>query len=255
MAEIILTRDLGRAGRGVTEALTMADDAGARYFVKLIQNPMYPSVLAYEYVSGKIAEYLGLPTPKIFIAEIAAPLVPSLGSKYGIAINAGPHFASAAVANIYGLPVIRSLIAKCVNTSSFPGIILFDALVFNQDRNNDGNFLFTTDNNEIALSIIDHGHCFGALQNAHNLMNYKDDWSRSYLPEMYELITDEAAFAEALVRFERLDSDFFATLVSRIPDEWTDLDSRERMLEFLNYRRDHLREMLVRNKNLFINWP
>jgi len=251
---ILLTRDLAPAPSGSSGVRIMADQFGQKYFVKFKENAQFLKVLVNEYIAGKIAEKLGLPSPQVHIVHINPILVPEMAPINQIAISEGPHFGSLELQNLYSLPIIREVIGKCCNINQYPAIVLFDAFLYNSDRRNDGNFIVTTVGEDLKFNIIDHGFCFSQQWNAQILTEIEGQWSDAYLPEMYETIVDRSVFDEPLAVIERLTDDFFTNLVSEIPEEWLkDPVERNALSLFLCNQRHRLRGMLAANIDKFPN--
>jgi hypothetical protein len=254
MANILITRNLSPAPAGSSGARIMADATGKRYYVKFKENGQFLKVLANEYIAGKIAERLHLPCPSVHIVDIEPLLVPSLEPINLIAISEGPHFGSAELGNLYSLPPIRTTISKCANKADFPLIILFDALLYNSDRRNDGNFLITTSNEGYRFNIIDHGLCFGHHWDSQSLSGIQGEWSDAYLPEMYASIATREDFQDALESIISLNDEFFIDLIYGLPTDWlSDSDEKNAMISFLIAQRDGIGAMLATNIHKFPN--
>jgi hypothetical protein len=254
MPNILLTRDLAPAPKGSAGTRIMADKEGNRYYVKFKENSQFLKVLANEYVAGKIAETLELPAPIVHIVDIDPLLVPAMAPINQLAISAGPHFGSAELPNLYTLPSIRSIVGQCHNADQYPAIILFDALLYNSDRRNDGNYVVTTSVEGLKFNIIDHGFCFGTMWDKEMLKGICGEWSNAYLPEMYSMINSRNEFDLPLQMIEVLSDDFFANLVVQIPADWLpDLTERATLVQFLIYQRNHIKEMLEANLHKFPN--
>ncbi len=256
MPPIIITRNLAPAGKGGSGAQIMADAAGNIYYVKFRENGQLLKILANEYVAGKIAQRLNLPCPDVHIVELETSLASTIPPINGLAISQGPHFGSSQLNNLYTIPNIRGIIPKCQNTNDFPSIILFDALLYNVDRKNDGNFIVTTTSSGYQFNIIDHGHCFGSYWDEATLTGIVGVWSDSYLDEMYQTITHLDNFQPVVQTIKAIPDDFFTTLVNEIPVEWLPItQEREALIRFLIAQRDNIDTMLFGNKSKFFNCP
>ena len=61
---VIIKRDLGAVGVGVTSPRLMLGTDGHRYVVKLMQNKVGPKVLASEWLGFRLARRIGLCVPR-----------------------------------------------------------------------------------------------------------------------------------------------------------------------------------------------
>jgi hypothetical protein len=252
---ILITRHLKAAGRGGSQAQIMADADGNEYFVKFKENGQSLKTLANEYLAGQIAKELQLPCPETFVVRLEPLLAPSIPPINGLNISEGDHFACKTIENLYNIPNGHLLIPSCKNKDQYPLIILFDVLLFNTDRHNEGNYLIVTDTAGLKFYIIDHGHCFNNSWNEAALLTYLGQWSASYFPGMYGCVTSGTAMQDAIQRIEELDNNFFTTLVSQIPEEWLPSRAeRSALIIFLNSQRDKIRNLVEGNRSKFINW-
>lgn len=254
MPVIQLTRDLGSAPGGSSGARIMADAAGNKYFVKFKENAQGLRIISNDYLGGKIAQELQLPCPPVFLVEFNNTLAGTLPPINGSNISSGVHFASKEIENLYGFPSAGAgLMSQCINRASYPLIILFDALLHNTDRNNAGNYLFSTDQTGLKFNIIDHGHCFEAYWTIPNLNNLKGAWHGNNFSELYGFIQSLADFDLGLASIEALSDNFFTNLVGEIPDDWLPLLDKTALIDFLIFQRDHIRQMVINNKAKFPN--
>ena len=250
---IILTRHLAPAEGGSSQAQILADENGNKFYVKFKENAQALKVLANEFVAGEIAKKLTLPYPESFVVELIPELAPILPPINGNNISVGPHFGSAMVRDVYRMPG-RQLISQCSNKSDFPLIILFDLLLYNTDRCNDGNYLIVSNPNGFKFFIIDHGHCFSSTWDVNSINSFVGQWS-SFLPEMYETINAHSNMELAIQKIESLDDNYFTNLVVQIPNEWLpNVDERDALRKYLIDQRNSIRQMIELNKNKFPNW-
>ncbi len=254
-ASIEITKNFGYVGRGGSQAQFMADESGKEYIVKYKENGQNLKTLANEFIAGKIAEKLELPSPKVYLVNLHPLLVPTIPPINAVQISSGPHFGSEKLDNVYSGPSIRALINKCINIQVFPEIILFDAALHNIDRNNDGNYILQSLTRGYNFCIIDHGHCFSNLWTVITLKGLYGLWSISYLEEMYSTISSRAEFDKGIQNIRDLDDSFVSNLVDETPPEWLpDPAERLAMKEYLIYQRGEIENMLLDNKKYFKKW-
>lgn len=157
---MILRRDYGRLGVGVTSPHLMADASGKRYVVKLSQNRVGVKALANEWLGYRLGRRCGLRLPRAELAELAPELIAS-SCIYGKLSTDAVHFASRYLAGCEY--VGRQAIRQAVNKDEVVGAMLFDHLLCNEDRTlNRKNFLALWRGEKARIYAIDHSHLLGS---------------------------------------------------------------------------------------------
>ncbi|TCJ01969.1 hypothetical protein E0Y62_21430 [Cytobacillus praedii] len=161
-------------GNGITNPLLMKTTDG-NYVVKVIGNEHGTRILINEFVCYKLAKILGIPIPDaalINIDQSTLSLNPDLES---LGVKTGLHFGSKLVPR--GQTYIQGPLLNLVkNKDDIPSIILFDQIIYNNDRVlNPGNLII--DIKEKKLLAIDHSHTFklGALWNEAELKKIHEE--------------------------------------------------------------------------------
>jgi len=252
-----MVRYLGATGQGQSGAQFMASDDGIQYVVKFKENSQGIRILTNELVANTIACYLKLPCPQGIIAEIDSGLleISNIEERYGRQISAGLHFGSLKIENSYRQPP-RALINQVRNKDTFPGIILFDILTDNNNRNNQGNYIIQSgEQSGFDFYIIDHGYCFGRPNWDTSIINKIGTWNRNALKEMRDCIQGPDPFRVYIEKVKSLSNEFITEIVDGIPVEWNVSPSeREALKRFLFGQRDKIEEIINQYKNLFPGW-
>jgi hypothetical protein len=198
-----------------------------------------------------------LPCPEGVIAELDEEFLKAsnIGKIFGKEISPGLHFGTSQIGNVYRKPP-RALINQAGNRHIFPGIILFDILTLNNNRNNDGNYLIVqAEQNSFEFNIIDHGHCFGSPNWDVSIARKVGTWNWNILPEMANSIQGSDPFRSDIEKIGTLSNEFIRAIVSEIPDEWSvTVGEREALQVFLIGQRDKIEEIISNNKNRFPYW-
>jgi hypothetical protein len=158
---------LESANRGMTKPKFFHCNDNQAYLIKFNHPQEWNRILLNEFVSYHLAEYCGLPMPKMELINVSAELrdmYPEVeGLTPGIKIGflreeiEDNHLSSGLLKEPY-----ITLFKKVENKELFPSIFAFDSFIHNADRaGNDGNFILTyTSYNSYFMKIIDHGHAF-----------------------------------------------------------------------------------------------
>lgn len=243
---ILLTTHLGSTNRGGSGSQILSSSDGTKYVVKFTTNPQGTRILANEFVANELARACDLPCPRGYFAFLSQPLIPSLCA------IAGPHYATELMPNLYTNPP-TALMRQATNKECFPGIIVFDILTNNHDRNNGGNFLIQTDSNgHITFVMIDHGHCFGPNWTTESLRASRGTWCRNCFPEMVESVEDLKQFVPFESKLASITDGEIKHLVATIPTEWNvTSQEKEELSAFLIYRKDHVRQIILNSVDIF----
>lgn len=157
---MILRRDYGRLGVGVTSPHLMADASGKRYVVKLSKNRVGVKALANEWFGYRLGRRCGLRLPRAELAELAPEMVVSSRTLAKLPVDA-VHFASRYLAGC--TYVGRQAIRQAENKDEVVGAMLFDHLLCNEDRTlNRKNFLALWRGDKARIYAIDHSHLLGS---------------------------------------------------------------------------------------------
>ena len=238
-------------------------DAGAAY-LKAINNPEGPHVLACDLFGTELARRFGLRTLDVGTLVVTdIDEIPLNGST----AQPGPSFVSRSEEGI--TMGGHEALTDVDNLESLLWIVAFDTWVRNCDRygpgfgpaggpriNLDNLFLSTeaAPDGKFILKAIDHGHIFTCGRplspRLADIDNVQDERVYGLFPFFHGHLTIEPM--ETVVEFFRdVESHLWQDLLIRIPNEWQVSDDAKRAIDqfLLNrarYLADHFREMLLR---------
>lgn len=241
-------RYLGRVGLGVTTPQLFRADDGRVYVVKLKNNRLGTKVLVSELLAAKFGEVMGLRFPPGGIIAIDRELIAKTPRLQEIGVEPGRHFASLFLNRCQYLG--RRNISKAANIGEMAGIILFDHLFHNADRNTNGN--------NLLLRREPGGHRIYAIDNSHLFRSGR--WTPASLAKLGEQVTayyrftygrilkdylSPADFSPYAEKVAALSDSQVAGLIGDIPAEWlADEAERAPLAAFISQRRQRLGEIL-----------
>jgi hypothetical protein len=199
------------------------------YFVKFRESPAGARELVNEYVGYSLASLLNLPIPEPALLRLPNnPILIDFGDAQKTLITSHFAFGSKALPKAISLSVdAPKFLRQCTNKADLLPIILFDALIQNVDRDeNGGNALYEIDSK--IVYIIDHGNIFGSgdIWDRYSLEEHADREIKFEMSPkgiyhaMFESCDLEAYAAQTLARFKKLTNRSFADLLSGLPQEW-----------------------------------
>jgi len=246
---IIIQRDLGAVGVGVTSPRLMLGKDGHRYVVKLMQNKVGPKVLANEWLGFRLAKQIGLCVPHGEMVCIPSALVHKNRCLRRLYADAGVHFGSRYLSGCEY--VGRRVMRLAVNKDEVVGTMLFDHLLYNDDRTlNRKNFLARREGHGYRVYAIDHSHLFGSGR-----------WSEESLlrPRALQAVNDRRVFGWLLRHYltrEKLapyvgrvlsvKDDEVAEMIAEIPSAWLTDTERDSVMHFWQARREQTEEVAGR---------
>jgi hypothetical protein len=249
------------AAKGKAKSQIIRGEDGRNYYVKFQQNPQGTRVLVNELVSNGIARFLGVPSPEGVLIEINREFLeinPALQSKFGERlILPGLHFGTEEIKNLYPASLPPAIFLKISNKADIAAIIVFDILMFNTDRNNEGNYLVSTNSaGKAYLHVIDHGHCLGGPNwNAALLRDPIDGGIGAIVKPMANLIDGVDPFKTPLSKLHELTKLHLENTLLAIPTEWNlTQDEKSAIIDFIMERKIYVESILNQNHNLFPFW-
>jgi hypothetical protein len=282
MARMRLAVEHVRRMRGGAQAHLMRCDDGAYYIVKFQNNPQHLRVLANEMLGTRLAARLGLCVPQVEVIEVRPEMVAytsDLVIQLGLACTpcaTGKQFGSQFPGHPSRMAVHDFLpdeqLGELRNLRDFLGVLVFDKWTCNT---NGRQAIFFRELGEGAASrreapdsarsmvpytamMIDFGFCFNAGE-----WDFPDAPMRGIYARhrVYAGVRGMEAFDPWL---DRLDKQITARVLeeeaAQIPPEWYagDWNDYERLLERLDARRKHVRDLLVSARDSgrepFPNW-
>lgn len=232
------------------------------YVVKHKDNDDGARVLINELVCYNLAQLLDIPIPDAAFIRIeqktiaADPVLQKLNVKPGI------HFGSEFIkrATSYIQP---PLLKTAINKEDIPSIVLFDQIIYNNDRaNNPGNLIF--DLKEKQILAIDHSHPFkvGALWDKIQLDTITESplcLTRDFHGHNYKVllkyIDGHSPFNKILDKLMNTNEDDITLCLERIPSDWNLNDEDKNGLKnFLWHRIKNVEVLLSLLKEECPDW-
>jgi len=247
-----------RIGVGVTRPILVTADNGKKYVAKLFDEDNEHKHLVNEYISYHLAKDLDLPIPDASFLIIPETLIASnpdlkeRNIKSNIAF--GSHYIGTAIPNINSF-----LLDSSKNTRDFPAILLFDQIIYNDDRSeNAGNLIFCKKSKK--LLIIDHSHIFkdGTIWSVSSLNRCINElivptFLGTYNKMLLKYVNGNRPFHYISQKIQAVSQERILEIVSSIPDEWpVTRDEKETLVSFIFKRIQALNEIIDQIK---LQWP
>lgn len=241
-----------RPKKGASEPLFMLCDDGKDYLVKLPKAD-WPRALVNETVGAELLARLRLPSPTPAIVGVSPQLVAASDTLRRRGIGPGDYFGTERIPNVIDLSdaVARQLHPSMIeNRAQASGVIAFDNLIRNTDRN-DGNALLAgvkdTPGPRFHLFAIDHGLILtGQAWTAESLRAASPEQVIAPChPFLASCVWGLGEFDDPCREIEGLGVDAIRTSVLTVPRSWplTDLE-REAIIDFIVARSRLVRGVL-----------
>ncbi len=250
---ISIKRDLGAIGVGVTSPRLMVAADGRRYVVKLMQNKVGPKVLANEWLGFRLARRIGLCVPRGEMVCIPPALVHKSRYLRKVRADEGVHFGSRYLAGCEY--VGRRVMRLAVNKDEVVGTMLFDHLLYNDDRTlNRKNFLARWEGGGYRIYAIDHSHLLGSGRwTKESLFRRRESQAvnerRAFGWLLRHYLTREK-LAPYVERILSVADDEFADMIAEIPPAWLTEAERDVVIGFWQARRQQTEEVAERIASL-----
>lgn len=256
MSDLFVTRYIDRLKGGLAIPILVQANDKNKYVVKLLNNRVSHKVLINDFICSKLGHIMELPIPnveKIFIPQQLIDVDSYMGQ---VGVQEGFHFASLYYDSINfigsnSLELVR-------NKNDLANIMAFDLWVGNDDRcDNSGNLIIDTINEKVWA--IDFGNGLNG-----------PDWIKDdlecydiYIPDLdgcvygciKNLIIGENPFGDICNRIESITYNEIKEIVDDVPDEWKiNVEERKLICDFLDDRKQRVRECLHNLKRDFIYW-
>ncbi len=250
---ISIKRDLGAMGVGVTSPRLMLGSDGRRYVVKLMQNKVGPKVLANEWLGFRLARRVGLCVPRGEMVCIPSALVHKNQYLRKVRADEGVHFGSRYLAGCEY--VGRRVMRLAVNKDEVVGTMLFDHLLYNDDRTlNRKNFLARWEGRGWRIYAIDHSHLLGSGRWTEETLlrrgeSHTVNERRAFGWLLRHYLTREK-LAPYVERILSVENDEVAEMVAEIPPAWLTDRERDTVMRFWQSRRGQTEEVADRIADL-----
>lgn len=235
---IVLQKDHGKIGVGVTAPRLMEDSDGRLYVVKLAANRVGVKALANEWLGWRLGKRIGLPLLRAEMAQIA-PRVLSSPMFREMCGDDAVHFATRYLAN--SEYVGRRTMMCAVNKDEVVGAMLFDHLLYNEDRTlNRKNLLARWERRGARIYVIDHSHLLGSGRwTAETLLARAEDiavnrrLAYGWLIRHYVTRKHLTLYAERILSIRDQD---VKEILQEIPISWLSQEDREAIEIFWQIR-------------------
>jgi hypothetical protein len=244
---LIAVKYLGNVGVGVTSPQLFRANDRKIYVVKLQNNRVSSKVLANEILAAKFGEIMGLCFPASGIIEITEKIVQENRQLIELGAISGLHFASRFLNRTEY--VGKHNLDKAVNTVEMAGVILFDHMFHNSDRNsNRKNLLLRQEDDGYKIYAIDNSHLLGSGRWTLGSLNRLGLKINIYYRYCYGLLLKNRLspqdFLPYLERITQLTDEHIENLVREIPNEWLPNESeRQALTHYIKLRRDMVEEI------------
>jgi hypothetical protein len=246
--------DLGRVGKGGSNARFILCDDGSEYIVKYEKN-QGQRLFINELVGALSGNLMGCVVPEFSLVKFDQEFINSSHDLKDKNIKGGFFPGISRIKNAVDLCSNQSIPSDLENIHKLPYVVIFDNWVINKDRNNCGNLIISFSNGLKSFYQIDNGHILGGPQwNLDSLVRIISD---SEFQPLFASIADnvrEGRFvSEALWSLETVDDKSIQDLVSQIPAEWADDVEviKEQINIFLSKRKNIVRSIIMENKLKF----
>jgi hypothetical protein len=248
LTTVSATIDLQVAEIGVSRAHIMMCDDGNKYVVKFVKtNPTPNRTVVNELVAGCLANHLGLPNPQTVLVSISSDFIANSIELTQDGVQAGLHIGSKYVSgqnfNKFSQQYARGRTLS--NGDDLYGVIVFDNLVLNVDRNNSGNNLLDLlQNNEAYYRMIDFGHCFtGDSWTIAVLQARKED---THIVECFWYISENTLqpdkFEAWFTLIEGMPDEDVERILQDIPEGWAiPTEERSALKDLVSFRKSRIR--------------
>lgn len=246
---------------GVTSPFILTCDDGA-YVCKVGDDDSECRHLINEFIGYHLAVLLEVPIPNAALLKIDQSLIESVPDLKDRNVRSTILFGSKLVEP--AMPKINpALIERIINTDDIPSIILFDQIIFNNDRaKNDGNLLF--DIKQKKLLAIDHSHIFrdgllwtdSSLRSINEERKYLiDNFQGKYYKLLLPFVNGNNPFNKILNKLSFIKFAHVSLIVDSIPVEWgiTELEATE-LKSFIWHRISNVGLILKEIQNQCPQW-
>lgn len=232
------------------------------YVAKVMDDDLENKHLINEFICYHLAVLLGVPIPEASLIRIDDSLINSVPDlkdrKIMCNLLFGSKLIDRAVQNV--TPPYLEMVR---NPEDIPSIILFDQIIYNNDRaDNNGNLL--VDLKTKTIVAIDHSHVFkdGLVWNYHTLKTLNDEkaylidnFHGKYYKMLQRFVRGNDPFSKIKNKLNSLTSENISFIVDSIPVEWgiTEVEA-DSVKEFINHRIDNIKEILKKIQEQCPHW-
>ena len=253
-----------RRMRGGSQAHLLRASDGAYYVTKFQNNPQHTRVLANEMFATRLAQWLGVPVPRVEVIEVSDWLIANTPElRVEVAGCSTPCSSGKQLASLYPdleaqvfdyLP--ESVLSEVVNLEDFGRCVVLDKWTANRDGRQ-AIFIRMPRARRYKAVFIDHGYCFNAGEWTFRDLALHGVYARNCV---YASVTGWDSFEPALTRAEQADLIDLWRCAEPIPPEWYgyDREALDQLIELLYQRRSKIRDLIGAfrdsSRNPFPKW-
>lgn len=252
---------VGEVGWGITNPFYIECN-GEIYVAKVIDDGADPKHLVNEVVCYLLAKKLELPIPEAAIIEADSELLNSIPALEKRGIQSVLLFGSKLIEPAQS-KISPFLLEQVVNKVDVPDIVLFDQIIYNDDRaRNKGNLIIEF--KKKLLYAIDHTHAFkdGSLWTSDSLkkINANKEYKISkfqgkYYSMLQKYINGYNPFDRMKNKLGNITKQDLISIVDQVPEEWgTTEDEKKELIEFIWHRINNVDAILQEIKNECPHW-
>jgi len=250
--------------RGGSQAHLLRASDGGYYVTKFQNNPQHIRVLANEMFATRLAQWLGLPVPRVEVINVSEWLI---AHTQELRIDSGgaavPCSSGRQLGSLYPDPgaqvfdyLPESAFARVSNLQDFARCLVLDKWTANSDGRQ-AIFIRRPRGRRYQAAFIDQGYCFNAGEWTFPDKTLGGAYARNCV---HAAVTGWASFEPALSRAEQADLIDLWRCAEPIPPEWYehDHDALNGTVESLYARRHLIRDLIgafrESNRAPFPNW-
>lgn len=253
-----------RRMRGGSQAHLLRASDGAYYVTKFQNNPQHVRVLANEMFATRLAQWLGLPAPRVEVIEVSDWLIANTPDlRIELAGSATPCSSGKQLASLYPdleaqifdyLP--EGMLSQVVNLEDFARSVVLDKWTANSDGRQ-AIFIREPRGRRYKAIFIDQGYCFNAGEWTFPDAPLRGVYGRNCV---YATVTGWDSFEPALSKAEEANPLDLWHCAEAIPPEWYgyDHEALNIMVDSLYQRRGRIRDLITAfrtsSRNPFPNW-
>lgn len=255
------TAYMGEVRAGTTKPFYL-DCNGVTYVAKVIDDDVGHKHLVNEYVCYCLAKILEIPIPDAALIQLDNNIINSTDFLKVRNIKSNLLFGSKLIQSSQ-TNIAPPFLEIIINKEDIPSIILFDQIIFNDDRaTNKGNLII--DFKKKTLNAIDHTHVFkdGALWSSSSLRSINENkeylvrnFDGKYYKMLLRYVSGNSPFAKILRIISSLKKEQIIEIVENIPDEWNiSSDEKLALIDFLWHRISNKESILRKIKDVCPQW-
>ena len=197
------------------------------YVAKVYDEELENKHLINEFVCYKLALLMDIPIPKAMLIRIDTSMIESVPDLRNRKVKSNLLYGSKLIEPAQP-NITPPLLEKITNIEDIPSIILFDQIIYNNDRSqNDGNLIINYKAKKIYA--LDHSHVFkdGLIWNQHTLdvINSEekyliDNFHGKYYKMLLRYVNGHEPFGKIKKRLSLITEDDISLIIDSIPLEW-----------------------------------